>query len=364
MAKTTGKTNGRAAGSRASKADLVEIGSDGRPLPRSQRTTGSQPDTFPTVLPSDGRLGSGILMGSVTASQADVTDELEKGGPAFGAFVKSIGEAVAAAQTQLDANLTATARKLSDTNIDVIAVFEQVIDDNGELVSGNPIKMKLPLINYLMPTAYQWSRVFLQADLNVSEFNGANGFNIQGKHESTSVRGRAGYSIFGGFGASGSVAHSSGSYSQEAEASFSRDSAAGKLHLEATLEPRADVQLPKPYILQKGPKLKLVAGSRTDVMNTANPPEAVGRKVVVTAELLGSPAGGGGPLAGKKLEFKVNDPSVDYKVTTANGVTDNGGNFAIELARAGAAFDPSKPPQPVLIRVWFGLVSQDLGLSI
>jgi hypothetical protein len=303
----------------------------------------------------------GGLRGAVAASESDITDELSKGGPAFGDFVKSVGLAVAEAQTKLDETLTATAKKLSDTLIDVIAVFEQQIDDNGVMVAGNPIVQRLPLINYLMPTAYQWSRVFLQADMNVSEFNGANGFNIQGKSESVSARASASYGLIGGFGASVSGGYSNSSYQASGETSFSRDTGAGSLHMEATLEPRADVQLPRPFILQKGPRLKLVSGSRQDIMNTATPPVAVGRKVVITAELKNAQ---NGALSGKTLEIKVENPSLNYTVAQTDGKTDSNGTLSIEVRREGAAFDPNRAPEPVLVRVWMGLVSQEIGINV
>ena len=153
----------------------------------------------------------------VTASSSDITDEIERGGPAFGNFVRSVGLAVAEAQTQLDKTLVSTAEALSKTKIDVIAVFEQEInDETGLMKQGNVIVQQLPLVNYLMPTAYQWSRVFLSADMQVKEFNGANGFNIKGKSSSFSANAQASYGLIGGFGASGGVRYSNNSYESAA----------------------------------------------------------------------------------------------------------------------------------------------------
>jgi hypothetical protein len=137
-------------------------------------------------------------LSAVEASPADVTDELEKGGPAFGAFVKAVGLAVADAQQKLDETLVTTAKALSETQIDVIAVFEQQLDDDGQMDKGIIHMQKLPLINYLMPTAYKWSRVYLEADMKVKEFNGANGFNIKGKSNSFSVGASANYGVLTG----------------------------------------------------------------------------------------------------------------------------------------------------------------------
>ena len=66
----------------------------------------------------------------IRASEADITDELEKGGPALGAFLKAVGLAVADSQKALDATFRETAKMLSEQQIDVIAVFEQVLQCN------------------------------------------------------------------------------------------------------------------------------------------------------------------------------------------------------------------------------------------
>jgi hypothetical protein len=146
-----------------------------------------------------GPLGAGAADVSSQLTQSDITDELEKSGPAFGSFVKSIGLAVAEAQQKLDETLVNTAKALSDTQIDVIAVFEQQInDEDGSMSEGIPHVQKLPLVNYLMPTAYQWSRVYLESDMNVSEFSAANGFNIQGKSQNFQAGVSGSYGMFGG----------------------------------------------------------------------------------------------------------------------------------------------------------------------
>lgn len=303
-------------------------------------------------------------LGVVTASSADITDELERGGPAFGSFVKAIGLAVAEAQQKLDETLVKTAEALSKTQIDVIAVFEQEIDNNGQMTTGTPHVQKLPLVNYLMPTAYQWSRVYLQADMQVKEFNAANGFNIQSKSSSFGVGARANYSIFGGFGASGSTSYNTSSSSAGGETSFSNDTAAGSLHMEATLEPRTDIRLPQPFIVQKGPRLKVTAGARQDVLGTPvgnNPAPVVGRRLTLTIELRDKV---NNVLPGKQLEYRISQPLLNYTPTPADGKTAPDGTLTLELRREGAAFDATKPPEAVVINVWFGLVAEQVVVNI
>src|SRR3954470_18959291 len=179
--------------------------------------------------------GPGPLGVGETAAEADVTSQLNGGGVAFGEFAKSVGLAVAAAQAQLDKTLVETAKALSETQIDTVAVFEQQVkDDDGTMDKGVVHIQKLPLTNYLMPTAYQWSRVYLEADMNVQEFNSRSGFNIQQKSFSADARVSGSYGL-GGFGVKGSAGMSYSNTSTGVDASFGQDVAAGKLHMEATL---------------------------------------------------------------------------------------------------------------------------------
>jgi hypothetical protein len=302
-------------------------------------------------------------LSAVEASPADVTDELEKGGPAFGAFVKAVGLAVADAQQKLDETLVTTAKALSQTQIDVIAIFEQQLkDSDGTMDQGIVHIQKLPLINYLMPTAYQWSRVYLEADMKVKEFNGANGFNIKGKSNSFSVGASANYGVLtGGFGASGSINYRQSSFDYQGGTSFAQDEAAGSLHMEATLEPRADIQLPKPFILQKGPRLKVTADTRQDILDTGTPPKVIGRKITLTAELRDK---ANNLLGGKLLECRISEPLLNYTKTPSDGKTDANGQLKIEIKREGAAFDEKQPPQAVIVNVWFGLVNEQVVINI
>jgi hypothetical protein len=293
------------------------------------------------------------------AAQSDITDELSGGGVAFGSFTKAVGLAVADAQAALDKTLVETAKGLSDTKIDTVAVFEQVIkDDDGTMSDGVIHTQSLPLTNYLMPTAYQWSRVYLEADMNVQEFNSRSGFNIQQKSFSagTSISGSAG--TFG-WGASGSAHVGYGQSSTGTDASYSQDVAAGKLHMEATLEPRADVQLPRPYVLQKGPRLQLLVGAREPIYqdNDATKP-IIGQKVKLTAVLQKTD---GSPMdANKPLSLNISEPTLNY---TASGVTDANGKMDVTITRQGANYDPTSPVR-AMVRVSFGLVSQSVGVVL
>ena len=312
--------------------------------------------------------GNGVgPLGAVELSPTDVTDQLEKGGPAFGSFVKSMGLAVAEAQAKLDENLVKTAKALSETQIDVIAVFEQKIDDEtGLMDKGTPHVMKLPLINYLMPTAYQWSRVHMEADMHVSEFSAANGVNIQSKATNFNAGVSGSYGMFGGsVRGSVSVGHNSSETNVGTQAATS--TSAGNMRMEATLEPRGDIKLPQPFITQKGPRLKVTVDSIAPVETTtpgANGAPATktrtGTKATLTALLERTE---GGPHKGKGLEISVSDPLITYSITGNDGKTDDDGKMKITLERSGAAYVDGQPLQAV-VRVWFGLVSQTVPIVL
>lgn len=290
------------------------------------------------------------------ASASDTTDELEKGGPALGAFVKAVGLAVAASQTELDKNLVATAEALSKQRIKVISVFEQVIDDDGRMKSGSTIESELPLINYLMPTAYAWSRVYLDADMNVKEFNARNGLNIQASRLGVYASANASYGMFSGFSGGASAGFGYSSSNTAVQTSTSTDEASGHLHLEATLEPRADVQLPRPFIIQKGPRITLSLGSITDVSGTppagGGPALPTGRQVSVTALVQRED---GSPNAAKPLSVRVEPPGLDV---TGSMVTDANGKISLTIVRKGAMYDNNAPQVDATVRVSLGLVSE------
>lgn len=295
-----------------------------------------------------------------TAADSNVTDELSGGGVAFGEFVKSVGLAVAAAQAELDKTLVTTAKALSETSINTVAVFEQQIkDDDGTMDKGVVHTQSLPLTNYIMPTAYQWSRVFLEADMNVQEFNSRSGFNIQQKSFSADARLSGGYSTFGGASIQGSAGMAYSNSSTGVDSSFSADNAAGKLHMEATLEPRADIELPRPFVLQKGPRMQLLVGSKEETHQENDPSKPVdGQKVTLTCVLQKS--NGDKMEADKPLSVSISDPTLNY---TASGKTDANGSMTIVVTRRGASYDPANPVR-AMVRVSFGLVSQSAGIVL
>lgn len=303
--------------------------------------------------------------------QANITDEAKDMGPVFGDFLKSVGLAVAETQEKLDETFRKTAEALSKQQIDVIAVFEQEIDDDGRMKAGKPHVQKLPLINYITPTIQEISHCSLSADMKVREFSSGNGFKIQGKTTSASAGVSGSWGMFGG-GVRGHASFGHTSTEASGGSGYTEDTAAGSMHLEATIQPRESVKLPQPFVLQKGPALKLTLDSvkaiEVDVPPATEGGEKTkrrtGTKATITAELRGS---NNGPLGGKKLELSVDQPTVarDFvktdSGTTASSTTDKDGLVKLELTRT--ATDEWKPLE-TRVRMWLGLVSQDIVVAL
>jgi hypothetical protein len=297
------------------------------------------------------------------AEESDITDEVEKGGPALGSFVKSVGLAVAEAQAALDKTLVETTEALSKQNVKVVAVFEQLFDDDGNMEKGNPIVLEQPLAAYIFPTAYQWERVYLEADMNVAEFNAKNGLNIKASSFTIGTDVRASGSMFG-FNASGGFDTRFSTSNVSTAASASTDTAAGRLHLEATLTPRADLQTPRPFVVQKGPQITLSAGTIEDIMsappaNSSDPATVIGRKATIGVVSLKKDGSGNQ----KNLVVTVEPASLSISSSPANFAPNDQGELTLTVERKGSAFDPAKPIDAI-VRVNLRLISQSIAIKL
>lgn len=300
----------------------------------------------------------------VTASQADITDELTKGGPAFGTFLTAVGKGVADTQKALDEALISSATALAEKTIEIPVIYQQVLDDEG-LPSDEsaPVMQTVPLITFIPPTAYAFTQVHLTADMDVSEFNTANGLNIKKSKTDFNVNAKAKYGLIGGFGISGGTNLDVHTDNDATHKSNSEDRAAGKLHMEATLEPRRDIQLPKPFLVQKGPKLRLTAqpaqgfDAATPPVATSDVTKIVRREVTVVAHLTKQD---GTELAGD-LDVVCDGPvSIDAGTGRTDATT---GDLTIKIVRTGMTGESNNPISTV-VRASMGLVSASVAISI
>ena len=301
----------------------------------------------------------------VAVGNSDIDDELQRGGPALAALVTGMGGSIAKAQAALDANLVTTAKALSDTKIDVIAVFEQVLDDDGKMSAGNPIVESLPLTNYVPLPAYAFTEAKLVVDMQVSEFNSANGFNVQSKSMSASAGLAAGYSRKKGFSISGTASGSISSSDVSGNSSYGQDYAAGQVHLEMTLEPR-DINLPKPLIIQKGPTIDLAieAIENLDANGVVTTGATVaGRRATIRADVRKAD---GTANSGKPLSAVLNQPALTYSFHDGSGAlattTATDGTIHLIVERKGTAFTPD--PMLTEVNLRLGLAGASTSVTL
>jgi hypothetical protein len=346
------------AGAASAPALVAEVSAQGPLTPTSVANLAADLVGRSTTLASDG-----AETPPPPAAKSDVTDALTKGGPAFGSFLKSIGMAVADTQAALDKTMGETAKMLSTTTVEIAQAYQQVLDENGELDEEAPgsgaVMTKMPLIAFVPVTAYQIMQLHLTADMDVSEFNTTNGFNIKKDHVGFDVNANANYGIFSGFNAHADTALKT-TFDNDSERRFTGENkAAGKLHMEATIEPRHDIQLPKPYLVQKGPKLRLTVLERKDITSDpADPTKVTGRTVTISAHLAKQD---GSNLKGKSLDVACDG---NFVCTVANnGVTGEDGTVRITVERSGLTPE-SNTPVTTSVRASMKLVTANTTISL
>ncbi|HSU12477.1 hypothetical protein [Longimicrobium sp.] len=305
----------------------------------------------------------GITDDPVRAAQASVVDELAKGGPAFGAFLRSVGLAVAETQGALDKTLVETSKALSEAKVQTVAMFTQELKDDGTFDKATPVMQELPLIAFVQPTAYQFTTVHLTADMEASEFNTANGFNIKKDHSDFGADLKASYSVFGGFGGSLDASYNNTHDETQERKSSSERKAAGKLHMEATLEPRPAFALPQPFVVQKGPKLGVLVTGRKELdkdgNETTDPKLVTQRTVTAVATLLDKD---GKPMATKALDVACDNANIGV-VVADGGKTTTDGTLTITLKRTGLTAESSAAVS-ALLRVSMNLVNASVPVSV
>lgn len=203
----------------------------------------------------------GVLTAPLVAN-ADVSDELNRAGVAFGDLVRLTGQAVADTQNRLNATAAASATALAGTLVDVIALQESVYDDQGNLDERVSHTLKLPLVNFIDPVVYQWSQVRLQGLFYAREFAGA----TEASSSSFTAGGASGQGGFLVILGGGRTTRSSTSIDQTTTTDQTTDVSFGRIRMNAMLQPRRDVSVPKPAQVIQGPRLAIVQGEISDVL--------------------------------------------------------------------------------------------------
>lgn len=310
------------------------------------------------------KLGQAIFGTSPAALElpgdANVNDESEGAGVAFGELMKSVGLAVA--ETQMQLNLTAAdmANLLSNTPVDVIIAEEEVFDDQGIRVGATSYKSTLPLINFVDPVFYEWPNVRLQGVFVAEEFTAASATNI------TQVSATLGASA-GGAGKKFAIRRKAptirvdvGASNTNITSQFASDRSYGRMRMNAMLTPRNDVVIPKPKVVTVGPRLEFF---QVAIETNSAAPERTAQLIVqyskldqVTNERVGikdktiSMETGG-------VDFKFRKS--DFTPLTGDPKTDIEGKLYVELKRTfSTQVDANAAPSmPVTVSARIGFVT-------
>ncbi len=281
------------------------------------------------------------------AEDANVSNEVGTAGASFGTLVQTTGAAVASTQAALNDTSAATATALATTLVDVIALQERVFDEFGNVVESRSHVLKLPLITFIDPVFYQWSSVRLQGYFYASEFASESSTSVS---STVTSAGLGGGSALGFFFGSGSFSLSSTQTDVKVETTS--DTSFGLMRMNALLEPRRDVSIPKPTQVIQGPSLAIIQG---EIVNDP----ATGIPTTRTMSLLLEyRRRDGSAIPNKAISIESNGVAFQFDVDPA--VTDANGQLALTLTRTFVAGQGAEPPdispQDFVITARIGLV--------
>lgn len=276
-------------------------------------------------------------------ANTDVSGQLSTAGLAFGDLVKLTGKAVADTQTKLNKTGADSTSALAKTLVDVIAVQELDYDDNGDVTGEKTFTQQLPLIDFIDPVIYQWTQVRMQGRFTASQFATSASTDTH-TNTSTDSSGQAGLLlVFGGgynnFQFDDTQAH--------VDSNFRIEDSVGLLRMNAVLEPRHDIGVPKPRQAIVGPRISVDGGPIADV---GNPATSRTMEVVVTYT-----NSDGDPLANKELAIDTQGVAWAYQ---AGSTTDGTGAVTIVLTRQFVGDNPDRTPVGFVVTVRKGVVSE------
>jgi hypothetical protein len=292
----------------------------------------------------------GSFTSTLAVGDANIQPEIDRAGRSFGNLVLTTGKAVAETQRRLNETGAATATALANTLVDVIALQEKVYDDQGNVSQVLNHVEHLPLVNFIDPVFYEWSQVRLQGVFTAKELASATSSSAS-DHQSDNKSGQGGLLvIFGGgrttFDAEGST--------KETSTNSDSDLSFGNVRMNALLQPRQDVGVPRPTQVIQGPRLAIIHGSVTDVREGT----------VLTARtmdvLIQYHRRDGTPIAGKPIS--VETPGVSWSFTGAQ-TTDASGNLQIQLRREFLDADADRTQKDFVVTARIGIVQNSTTVT-
>jgi hypothetical protein len=286
---------------------------------------------------------------ALAAADANVADEGRAAGVSFGTLIQTTGNAVASTQSALNDSSAATATALATTLVDVIALQERIYDDQGNVVDAQSHVLKLPLITFIDPVFYQWSSVRLQGYFYANEFASDTTISTSVVTTNTSA---GGASVLGFTFGSGKF--SLGATRTDLEVESSSDTSFGLVRMNALLEPRRDVAIPKPTQVIQGPSLAIIQGEIVNDPPTGTP---TSRSMSLLIEYRRRD---GSPIPAKSISIETN--GVAWSFDSDPAVTDAEGHLSLTLNRTfiAATGEGAEPPdtsaQDFVISARIGLV--------
>ncbi|MGV8849622.1 MAG: hypothetical protein ACOH16_08750 [Propionibacteriaceae bacterium] len=282
-------------------------------------------------------------------ANTDVSGQLSTAGMAFGDLVRLTGAAVADTQQKLNKTAAESTSALATTLVDVIAVQEIDYDDNGTVTGAKTFTSQLPLIDVVDPVLYQWSQVRLQGRFTASQFATTSSSDTW-DHSSTDSHGQAGLLLLFGAGYNNFQWDDSQTH---VDSNFRVESSVGLMRMNAILEPRHDIGVPKPRQAIVGPQISIDAGPITDV---GAPATSRTMEVVVTYL-----KADGAPISGKELSIDTQGVGWSYKAGVAT--TDATGALTIVLTRQFVGDTPDRTPVDFVVSVRKGIVGESTTVT-
>ena len=285
------------------------------------------------------------------ANDVSISDELKRASMGFGEMITQVGAGIADTTRELTKTGTAAISALASTTVKVIAAEEIIYNDDGIITGHTAFSQQLPLINFVDPVIYQWTHVRIQGVFFARELSTAtsDSYEQHRSHESSSQGGL--FVIFGGghnrFSYSGSYGTSQSQHDQ--------DTSVGVMRLNALLEPRRDIGVPKPTQVTVGPSIAILQGPVVDV-KTAD--VVIARTMEVVLEFRKS---NGTPIAGKTLSIETPGLAWNYKTTAP---TDTAGQVIIVLRRELPDPDADKSQAAFIVSARIGLVDSSVSLRL
>jgi len=318
--------------------DKKSKGTTRKPAPSATTTPG--PNLSPEMLSQSGinsslsvqnPLLAAAMFGQTLGGEADASDEIAELAPTFGEVLRSIGMGVATSQASLDAGLVRTAKKLSDTKIELVTQVIQQLDEDGlpDAAQTELVTKQVSLINYINPQAHEWTNVSLSMDFNVGEMDNESGVTFSRKQSSYAISGgvRGGFWGFvGWFNASGQT--SSAGYSAETDREV--EWANGQVRMDAMLQPRRTGKFPVPAEVTIGPQISFAQGSVVDLKDNNL---LTGRKLTLTISVRKAD---GSPNAQKDIEVNSDRFSIEFLDNDNNGLnskTNDDGIIIVSVKR-------------------------------